>query len=539
MFMKRRMRLFVLALLLPVLGGCSSGGRQAAGEKEEITAYIGTSIFEESLDPVKGAMSYGYSFINEALIKVDTDSSYTGCLAYDWKISADALTYTFYLNEGVQFSDGSDFTADDVVFTYEMAKEHQAENENVDLTKLKSVEAVDAYTVRFELQEAYSPFFDTTAMLQIVPSDAYDSAAFDQYPIGTGAYQMVQYDTNQQMILKVNPYYRGETPQVKKVTFVYMDADAAFAAAKSGQLDIVMVGTSYANETIEGMTLQKFETMDVRNIHLIIQPRQTMTDADGNLVTAGNDTTADIAVRKALNIGINRQEIIDNALNGIGRPAVHFTENLVWASTGEMEDNRVEEAMEILAQAGWVDTDGDGIREKDGQICRYTVYTMGNDADRYQLAAAVAQNAKKLGIQIDVKTATWDEAVTLQRTNGVLWGWGQYSPTVLQAMYSSDKYLDEGWNNVCGIQSDAVDAKIEEALTANSQEEAIAAWKEVQALADAEYTNLYLVNIEHAYFVSDAIDLSMETQIPHPHGHGGPIVCNMQDWTIKQEQKNE
>lgn len=95
-----------------------------------------------------------------------------------------------------------------------------------------------------------------------------------------------------------------------------------------------------------------------------------------------------------------------------------------------------------------------------------------------------------------------------------------------------------GWRRelnriACGIQNEEVDAKIEEALAASSQEDAIKAWKEVQALVDAEYTNLYIVNIEHAYFVSDAIDLSMDTQIPHPHGHGGPIICNMVDWTIK------
>lgn len=481
---------------------------------------------------MKGSMSYGYPFICDALLKVNPDSEYIGDLATDWKMSDDALTYTFTLREGVKFSDGSDFTAEDVVFTYETVMENQGANENVDLSRLESVKAVDDKTVEFKLKEPYSPFLDTAAMLQIVPSDAYDSEAFDKYPIGTGAYKMVQYDTNQQMILEVNENYFGETPDIEKVTLVYMDSDAAFAAAQSGQLDIVMVGTAYAGETLDGMTLQRFETMDVRNISLPVNEEQTMTNQAGEEVTVGNNATCDKAVREALSIGIDRQAIIDNAFNGIGKPAVNFTDNLLWASTDDYEDDRVDEAIQILEDAGWKDSNGDGVREKDGVDCAFDVYALGGDQDRFQLGSALAEDAAKLGIKITMKTSTWDEATKLENSNGIVWGWGQYSPTVLDSMYNSARYLSGGYDDPSGLQNDAVDAKIEEAIGAKTQEEAIAAWKEVQKLADAEYANLFLVNIEHAYFVNDNLDISMDTQVPHPHGHGSPIVCNMADWTL-------
>lgn len=543
-----------VALAAGTLTGCSGGSTTSTTEAQTtaaateasstaavtdsssddgITAYVGTNIFDESLDPIKGAMSYGYPFVNNALLKVDSDSEYVGDLATDWTISEDALTYTFTLKEGVKFSDGSDFDAEDVVFTYETVMENQANNENVDLTRLESVTAVDSSTVEFKLKEAYSPFFDTVAMLQIVPSDAYDSELFDTQPIGTGAYKIVQYDTNQQIILEVNENYFGETPEIKKVTLVYMDSDAAFAAAQSGQLDIVMVSTKYATETIEGMTLEKFETMDVRNISLPLLTEQTMTNQAGEEVTVGNNVTSDKAVREALSIGIDRQNIINNALNGIGKVAVNFTDNLVWANTDTYEDGRREEAEKLLEDAGWVDTDNDGIREKDGLKCEFELYASSSDADRYQLGVALAEDAKELGIQINVKTATWDEITTLQNTSAVVWGWGQYSPTVLNAMFNSELYLNGGYDNVCGLNDADVDAKIAEAIGANNQADAISAWKEVQTLANAEYPNLYVVNIEHCYFVSDKLDLSMDTQIPHPHGHGSPIICNMADWSYK------
>ena len=155
------------------------------------------------MDPVKGFMSYGYPFVNEALIQADTNSEYVADLATDWEVSEDALTYTFNLREGVTFSDGTPFTAEDVVFTYEEVQKNQANNENVDLTKLKSVEADGDYKVVFTLNECYSPFLDTVAMLQIVPSDSYNSETFDTAPIGTGAYKVAQYDTNQHWLSKV------------------------------------------------------------------------------------------------------------------------------------------------------------------------------------------------------------------------------------------------------------------------------------------------------------------------------------------------
>lgn len=529
---KRLLALFLSLLIVLGLAACSkSETAKTDDDANAITAYVGTNIFG-SLDPIKGAMSYGYDFINNALIKVDPDSNYVADLAKDWSISADALTYTFNLRDDVKFSDGSDFTAEDVVFTYETVKTNQANNEDVDLTKLASVTAKDDYTVEFKLSEPYSPFLDTTAMLQIVPSDAYDSDKFDKEPIGTGAWKVVQYDTDQQIILEANKDCFDGAPKLDRVTLVYMDQEAAFAAAKSGQLDIVMVSPSYAKETVEGMTLQSFETMDVRNVSLPMRPYAEYKDSDGNTVPAGNDVTSDKAVRQALSIGINRQTIIDNAFNGVGVPAVNFTDNLLWASTNNFTDNRLNEAKGILEDAGWT-VGSDGIRIKDGKTCEFDVYAPGGDQDRYALAEALAANAKDLGIKINVKTASWDEVGTLKNTSGIVWGWGQYSPTVLQSLFMSTDYPPAGYDNVVGLDSTTVDSQINAALSANNQQDAIANWKLAQDTANAEYPYLYLVNIRHCYFVNDNLDVSMATQIPHPHGHGSPIINNMKDWSLK------
>jgi peptide/nickel transport system substrate-binding protein len=530
--------LFVLTLTSLALAACApqespadtassadEAGASAAGNADSVVAYVGTTIFDGSLDPIKGAMSYGYPFTNAALLAVNLESEYVGDMAVDRSVSADALVYDFTLREGVRFSDGSDFTAEDVVFTYETVKANQADNENVDLTRLARVEAIGDYGVRFTLSEPFSPFLDTTALLGIVPSDAYDSAAFDTKPVGTGPWQVVQYDANQQIIVEPNPHYYGGVPSIPRVTLVYMDNDAALAAARSGQLDVVMVNPGYAGEEVSGMTVFPLETMDIRLISLPVNP-ETVTGG----VRTGNNVTSDINVRKALAIGIDRATIIENAFNGIGKPAVGFTSNLLWASGSSYADDRKDEANALLEAAGWIDADGDGFREKNGVVCEFDINA---PEDRYTLAVALAEDAALLGIKINAHAVGWDVIMSEMGFAGVVWGWGQYSPTVVRSLFDS-RAAAGGFDNVIGYANPEVDALIDRAIAETSPETAIADWKRAQEKADADYPYLYLVNIEHCYFVGDRLDISVDTQIPHPHGHGSPIICNMKDWTIQE-----
>jgi peptide/nickel transport system substrate-binding protein len=114
-----------------------------------------------------------------------------------------------------------------------------------------------------------------------------------------------------------------------------------------------------------------------------------------------------------------------------------------------------------------------------------------------------------------------------------VWGYGQYSPTVIRSLLDSEGAFSGGFDNVVGYSNPEVDALIDKALADVKHEDAIADWKWAQVIANADYPYLYIVNIEHCYFVADGLDISLDTQIPHPHGHGSPIVCNMKDWTLK------
>lgn len=523
--------LMIVALIIGTLAGCGNG-ENAEENSSNISLYVGGTIFDSSLDPVKGAMSYGYPFTNNALTKVSPDSKYVGDLAKDWKISDDARTYTFNLREGVKFHDGSGFTAEDVVFTYETVKKNQGDNTAVDLSRLESVTADSDYSVTFKLSEPYSSFLDQTACLGIVPSDGYDSKAFDKKPVGTGPWKVAQYDTDQKIIVTANSEYYDGAPDIPQVTILNMEGDTAIANAKSGQLDVVMVDPNYAEETVEGMHIENLETMDVRQISLPVTKETSYTTEDGQRITVGNDITADKAVREALAIGIDRQKIIDHALNGIGKPANGFTSNLEWGSAANFQDNKKQEAAALLEGAGWKKGE-DGIYEKHGQKCQFTISSPTGDTARYQLGTAFSQEAKEIGIQVDVEQRTWDEMYQTAASIGIVWGWGQYDPVVLKNLFYSKAFKGTGTDNTVHYSNKKADQAIETALNAGDHEDAVAAWKKVQEVTADDHAYVYLVNIEHSYFISDKLDISVDTQIPHPHGHGAPVLCNMKDWTLK------
>src|SRR5699024_2649293 len=130
---------------------------------------------------------------------------------------------------------------------------------------LKNVEVFATNKVKFTLAKPQSTFIYMLAMIGIVPEHAY-SEMYNEEPIGSGPYQIVQWDKGQQLIVEENPHYYGEKGPFKKITFLFLEEDAAFTAAKAGQVDMVAVPAHFANEEVAGMELISLDTVDNRGI---------------------------------------------------------------------------------------------------------------------------------------------------------------------------------------------------------------------------------------------------------------------------------
>ncbi len=530
----------VLVLTLPA--GCQPAGGAASAESRSedsvVIAMDPNSEPEAGFDP-----SYGWGageHVHEPLIQstltvTNADLTIGYDLAEDYSVSEDGLTWKVVIRDDVTFTDGEPLTAEDVAFTYNTVKESGSVN---DFTMLDHAEALDDTTVAFHMTRPFSIWPYTMAVVGIVPEHAYDSKTYGTNPIGSGRYILKQWDKGQQVILEANPDYYGEEPKMKQVTILFMEEDAAFLAAQSGQVDLAYTSATYSGEEIEGYTLASYDSVDNRGFNLPAIPE----GKDGEGKTVGNDFTSDVLVRRAINIGVDRQEMIDHVLNGYGTPAYSVCDQLPWYNEASEVAYDPEGAAKLLDEAGWILGD-DGIRGKDGVKAELNLLYSNGDSVRQALAEDFADQMEELGIACTTEGVGWDTAYDRAQSQPLLWGWGAHTPMELYNIYHTiDGNAVNGTDQAqySPYSNETVDGYMDQALASADLEESYKLWQKAQWDGTAGVTQegdipwVWLVNIDHLYWVRDG--LKVAEQKIHPHGHGWSIVNNVDQWSWIQEE---
>lgn len=522
-------KMIALALCGAVLtaAGCGGGEEKQGSDrraKGEVVVSMGKYMINGGYDPTAGWGIWAADPFHSALLTHDKDNKLVNDLATEMKVSPDGLHYRFTIRKDVKFSDGKPLTAEAVAFTFNTAKKAAGA---VDLTFMDSVKAIDDTHVEFTLKKPWSVFPDTLASVGIIAPHAYGKD-YGSKPVGSGPWKLVSFQKEQQMILEPNEYYYGPKPKLKKITVVNIGEDAALAAAQSGQVDILFMPPEFVKNEVKGMKMLDIPTIDSFAINLPMDPERQEKG-----MTVGNNVTSDLAIRQALNIGINRKEIIKNALNGFGTPTYTFSKNLQWGARDlDIQDGKTEEAKAILEKAGWKDTNGDGIREKNGLKAEFTVNGRSNDLARYNTAVAVAAEAKKLGIRINAKSTAWSEARKVARHDPTVWSFGDYSAQCFYNYFHSSQIGVNVINNPAMYHNPEVDKLIEAGLSATPGEEANGLFRKAQS----DYTRydipyLWIADCHLTYFVNDKLDLG--TIRIGERGQGMGLAYNMNEWQWK------
>lgn len=503
----------------------------ATGETstDELVAAIGTHGGEPAagFNPITG---WGYNhepLIQSTLFKKDSNANLINDLATNYTVSEDGLTWTVKIRNDVKFHDGVPLTAKDVAFTFNTASNASGQ---VDLSMLEKATALNNETVEFKLNDNQATFINKLVVIGIVPEHAYGEN-YGQNPIGSGPYKFVKWDKGQQVILEANPDYYGETPYFKKLTIVYMQADTAFAAAKSGQIDLAEIPSSYANQNVNGMKIVSLDSIDARGISFPMQANTGKKTENG--YTIGNNVTSEAAIRKALNIGIDRQALINGALNGQGQEEFTGVDKVPWGNKEAIfEDGNIDEAKKILSDAGWVDTDGDGIVEKNGQKAEFTLLYAATAQERQALAVSISEEAKKIGISINPEGASWDKIDTLAHSTPIVFGYGSLDPTDMYLKYYSKSYDPANYNNIIMYNNSVVDSYLRKAITSFDQNIAnenwqLAAWDGKTGFSEkGDATWMWMATINYVYIVDEDIDMGT----PKIQPHGADIFGNILEW---------
>jgi peptide/nickel transport system substrate-binding protein len=403
------------------------------------TAYITGMIFEGLIggNPINGQPVPG--------------------LADSWE-SEDGVTYTFHLNQDAKWHDGVDFTAHDVEFTFDMALAEDSPNprRGTMLPLLASYRAVDDNTFEIVANDRYATFlFDLAGQFGIMPRHIWEGIAPADWPndpgstgqdpsrvVGTGPFKFVEWRQGESVTVAKNPDYWDpmSIPVVDEVVMTILpDPATEVEALKAGEIDIV--------EVIPAP--QTAELQETEGIEVAIFPNLGFSFYGFNLDPERTTLFQDKEVRQALYIAIDKEAIKENIYLGFGEVPRGTQPVLSIAYDAEAIQDPFEydpdRSRELLASAGWEDTNGDGIVEKDGQALSFTLIApTGGGAVTDQLMAELQQRWRDIGVEmqpnlidfpalVETITSTFDYEVALLGFN--------WSPDAGQgAMFACDSY---------------------------------------------------------------------------------------------------
>ena len=286
---------------------------------------------------------------------------------------------------------------------------------------------------------------------------------------------------------------------------------------------------NYTLKQVNGYKITSFASVDVRGINLPCIPSggKTTPDASGETLPAGNDTTSNKAIRQALSFAIDREALVKDVLYGYGSAAYSESHGEPWENPAMKEVSYdPKKSKSIMEADGWK-LNADGIYEKNGKKAEFDLLYMSSNSARTGLAMAVAEKAKAVGIKINPKGSSWDEISKLYYETPHVFGAGMHSPTGIISHYYTEK-------NGASYSNPAVDKHIDDALAAPSVEASYPLWSKAQwdgtvgVTPTADSPWVWLVEIDHIYFVKDGLNV-IDKKI-HPHGYGWTITNNADQW---------
>ncbi|MNS11936.1 Oligopeptide-binding protein AppA precursor [compost metagenome] len=521
------------ALLALLLGASPLAQAALATETTPVTQPVPAELKlaigaepTEGFDPLLGWSHGSYLLLHSPLLKQNADLGWQNVLTQSVTPNKDGKGWLITLKPDLKFSNGAPLTAEDVAFTYNSAAKSGGK---IDMGNFVSAKVVSPTEVAISLSAPQSTFVNVLGSLGIVSAHDYDAKRYAQQPVGAGPYRLVSFLPGQQLVVEANPYYADGNNDFKRLVFVFIDEESAYAAAQSNQLDLVRIAPSLAPTVPDTLKLWVRPSVENRGIVFPIPPAGGK-DAKGYPI--GNDVTADVAVRRAINYAIDRKLLADQLLEGHAIPAYSAVEGLPWLNKATaFKDGDAAHANALLDEAGWK-MGSDGIRHKGDLRAAFTLWYTSGDSTRRDLAEAVRAMLKPIGLEVSLKSGSWEQVEREMHANPVLMGWGSLDPMELYHHYQSGSGGVEFYNP--GYYSNpVVDGHLKQALDAPNWQAAVPFWQQVEwdgksgAGVQGDAAWAWLLNVQHTYLANRCIDLGKGA--PEIHGSWS-LLNNLQDW---------
>ncbi len=344
--------------------------------------------------------------IFNSLLKYDRNLELTGELAASWDISPDQRTITFHLKPDLKWADNQPLTSADVLFTWQLVTDEKTRTPyGADYKLVIKAETPDALTFRVSYQHPYAPALDTWAGLQILPKHILqgqdiNTTAFARNPVGSSYYKLDKWRNGESIALSRNPNStQGEARIERLVSRMIPDKASQFLELLADNIDTMGLNPiQYARIFPARADLNK-------KIALYKELGNSYTYLGFNLKHKPFD---DIRVRQAINYAIDKQELIDGVLLGLGEPVSSpYKPGTRWSNPYlRPYAYNPEKALELLKQAGFEDHDGDGTLDKDGKALAFEILTNQNP-ERVMSAVLIQRRLKEIGINVTIRQLEW------------------------------------------------------------------------------------------------------------------------------------
>lgn len=403
------------------------------------------------------------SNIFNTLLKYDKNIEIEGELAQSWQVSPDQKTITFTLKPGMKWADGAPLTSADVLFTWKVVTDENTRTPyGADYKLVKRAEAPDPLTFRVTYEQPYAPALDSWAGLQILPEHLLkgqdiNTTAFARKPVGSHYYQLDEWKHGERISLKRNPNATQGTARIDHLVSRFIpDPASQFLELMADNIDIMNLNTiQYARILPARKELSS-------KVALYKELGNAYTYLGFNLKRKPFD---DKRVRQAINYAIDKQELIDGVLLGLGEPiASPYKPGTRWTNPNlRPYPHDIAKARQLLKEAGFADTDGDGILDKDGQPFSFEILTNQNP-ERVKSATFIQRQLKQLGIETSIRQLEWASFIGRYIKTGdfqaVVLGWGLgYEPDQFNIWHSSQQ--EPGQFNFIGYNNPKVDELLE------------------------------------------------------------------------------
>jgi peptide/nickel transport system substrate-binding protein len=520
-----RQRGLVLVLTLALMGLLVPAGAQSPEQDEKVIFRMGATNQIDSLNPFKmveipsfEVMGQNYNLLVEFSPE---DFSPAPGLADSWEVSDDGLEWTFHLNPDATWHDGEPVTSEDVKYTWERILEEKQGLFIDYIRQVKEIETPDEKTV---VMRTDTPSVQMLSMfVYVLPKHIWEDVpagetkSFENEPaIGSGPFQAVEWRRGQFVRMVANPdYFRG-APAIDEIIFQFYDnADTMVQALRQGEIDYIYSPPLNLFKSLQGEpNIEAVSAPDPGFTELafnVYEPTpeviQEFKSLDIPETSTGHPALLDPLVREAINWAVDEQELTDRILDGEGVPGTTLVPPALAKYHLELDESEVvgfdiDRAKELLAEAGWEDTNDNGTVDKDGEELQLRLFVRSETQEEVQAGQFVEGWLEEAGIEVETKAVsdnTLTDDIYAADFDMFIWGWGSDpDPDFILSILTCEQFM--GWSDSFWCDED-YSRMYQEQKTQLDLDERAETIKEMQRIAYEEnpYVIFYYDNQFEAY----------------------------------------